>query len=78
MRKREIAGGLQKFDEGDVALVQDWCRMVFPTKRIMAEQEMLIRFMVILAVLAGCTQSSVRKADNNLPTYQSNEEYFED
>ena len=39
---------------------------------------MMIRFMVILAVLAGCAQSSVSKSDTDLPTYQSNEEFFED
>jgi hypothetical protein len=32
MRKREIAGELQKFDEGDVALIQDWCEMIFTIK----------------------------------------------
>jgi predicted aconitase len=37
MRKREITGGLRKFEEGDIALVRDWCRMVFPAKRSMAE-----------------------------------------
>jgi len=38
---------------------------------------MLVRFMVILVVLAGCAQSSVSKPDTELPTY-SNEEFFED
>ena len=36
---------------------------------------MVTRFMAILAVLAGCAQTS---GGHDLSTYESNEEYFEE
>jgi len=37
-----------------------------------------MRYLVILTVLAGCTQTSVGRSDNDPPTYESNEEFFDD
>ncbi len=39
---------------------------------------MIMRYLVILAVLAGCTQTSVGKSDDDPTIYQSNEEFFDD
>jgi hypothetical protein len=39
---------------------------------------MIILYLVILAVLAGCAQTSVGRSDNDPPTYESNEEFFGD
>ncbi len=39
---------------------------------------MIMRFVFILTVLTGCSQSSVGKSDNDPTIYQSNEEFFDD
>jgi hypothetical protein len=45
---------------------------------IKAEPVMIMRYLIILAVLAGCAQTSVGKSDNDPTIYQSNEEFFDD
>ena len=39
---------------------------------------MIMRYLVILAVLAGCAQTLVGRSDDDPPTYESNEEFFGD